>query len=122
MFDENILYAEETDLCRRLRLANQKIYIDKNAKVTHLAAKSTNGFEFDKCRNWHWMWSQVYFSKKYSNNFFVYFKFVILLFIQFIKIIFYITLLNKREIINKTMRSLNTKLSIRQKFLVQAKA
>ena len=106
MFDEKFfLYAEETDLCRRLKLANEKIYINKNAKVTHLAAKSTNiGFEFDKCRNWHWMWSQVYFSKKYSNNFYVYFKFIILLLIQFIKIIFYITLFNKKEIINKTMR------------------
>ena len=106
MFDENFfLYNEEIDLCKRLRLANQKIFIDKNAKVIHLAAKSTNiGFEFDKCRNWHWMWSQVYFAKKYSNNFFVYFKFIILLFLQLIKIIFYITLLNKKEVINKTMR------------------
>ena len=106
MFDENIfLYAEETDLCRRLILANEKIYINKNAKVTHLAAQSTNiGFEFDKCRNWHWMWSQVYFSKKYSNNFYVYFKFIILLFIQLIKIIFYIALFNKKETINKAMR------------------
>lgn len=106
MFDENFfLYNEEIDLCKRLRLANQKIFIDKNAKVIHLAAKSTNiGFEFDKCRNWHWMWSQVYFAKKYSNNFFVYFKFTILLFLQLIKIIFYITLLNKKEVINKTMR------------------
>ena len=106
MFDENFfLYNEEIDLCKRLRLANQKIFIDKNAQVIHLAAKSTNiGFEFDKCRNWHWMWSQVYFAKKYSNNFFVYFKFIILLFLQLIKIIFYITLLNKKEVINKTMR------------------
>ena len=94
-------------LCNQPRadIANEKIYINKNAKVTHLAAKSTNiGFEFDKCRNWHWMWSQVYFSKKYSNNFYVYFKFIILLLIQFIKIIFYIALFNKKEIINKTMR------------------
>ena len=106
MFDENIfLYAEEIDLCRRLILANEKIYVNKNAKVTHFAAQSTNiGFEFDKCRNWHWMWSKVYFSKKYSNNFYVYFKFIILLFVQFIKIIFYIALFNKKQIINKTMR------------------
>ena len=106
MFDEKIfLYTEEIDLCKRLRLTNQSIYIDKNAKVIHLAAKSSNiGFEFDKCRNWHWMWSQVYFAKKYSNNFLVYFRFTILLFIQLFKIIFYIVLLNKKEIINKTMR------------------
>jgi GT2 family glycosyltransferase len=106
MFDENFfLYNEEKDLYKRLRLANQKVYIIKNAKVTHLAAKSTNiGFEFDKCRNWHWMWSQVYFAKKYSNNFYVYLKFTILLLIQLIKIIFYTVVMNKREIINKTMR------------------
>jgi GT2 family glycosyltransferase len=37
MFDENIfLYYEETDLCKRLRLANQKIYVDKKSKVNHL--------------------------------------------------------------------------------------
>jgi N-acetylglucosaminyl-diphospho-decaprenol L-rhamnosyltransferase len=42
MFDENFfLYNEEIDLCKRLRLANQKIFIDKNAKVIHLGAKST---------------------------------------------------------------------------------
>ena len=106
MFDDKIfLYTEEIDLCKRLRLANQSIYIDKNSKVIHLGAKSTNiGFEFDKCRNWHWMWSQVYFAKKYSNNFIVYFKFTILLFIQLLKIFFYIILFNKKEIINKTMR------------------
>jgi GT2 family glycosyltransferase len=106
MFDENFfLYNEEIDLCIRLRLANQKVYIIKDAKVTHLAAKSTNiGFEFDKCRNWHWMWSQVYFDKKYSNNFVVYFKYSMILFLQLFKIIFYIFLLNKKELINKSMR------------------
>tara|TARA_B100001059_G_C17655908_1_gene486953 strand:+ start:6 stop:842 length:837 start_codon:yes stop_codon:yes gene_type:complete len=106
MFDENIfLYAEELDLCKRLRLNNEKIFINKTAKVFHLGAKSTNiGFEFDKCRNWHWGWSKVYFEKKYFNIFLVYLKFSFLLFIQLLKIIFYITLLNKKEVINKSMR------------------
>ena len=106
MFDENIfLYAEELDLCKRLRLNNEKIFINKTAKVFHLAAKSTNiGFEFDKCRNWHWGWSKVYFEKKYFNVFLVYLKFSTLLFIQLLKIIFYIALLNKKEVINKSMR------------------
>ncbi|MDB4154197.1 glycosyltransferase [Candidatus Pelagibacter sp.] len=110
MFDEKIfLYTEEDDLCKRLILANQKIYIIKNAKVLHLGAKSSNiGFEFDKCRNWHWGWSKVYFEKKYANNFFVYLKFIFKLFIQMLKIIFYIILLNKKEAINKTMRFLGT--------------
>ena len=108
MFDENIfLYAEELDLCKRLRLNKEKIYINKTAKVFHLGAKSSNiGFEFDKCRNWHWGWSKVYFEKKYFNIFLVYFKFSSLLVLQSLKIIFYITLLNKKEVINKSMRFL----------------
>ena len=106
MFDKNIfLYAEELDLCKRLRLNKEKIYINKTAKVFHFGAKSSNiGFEFDKCRNWHWGWSKVYFEKKYSNNFLVYLKFIILLSVQMLKIIFYIISLNKKEAINKTMR------------------
>ena len=106
MFDENIfLYAEELDLCKRLRLNNEKIFINKTAKVFHLGAKSTNiGFEFDKCRNWHWGWSKVYFEKKYFNIFLVYLKFSSLLLIQLLKIIFYIALFNKKEVINKSMR------------------
>ncbi len=106
MFDKNIfLYAEELDLCKRLRLGKEKIYINKTAKVFHIAAKSSNiGFEFDKCRNWHWMWSKVYYEKKYHNHFLVYNKFIFLLFIQLLKIIFYSILLQKKEVINKTMR------------------
>jgi len=106
MFDENIfLYYDEIDLCKRLRLANQKIYIDKKSKVNHLEAKSSNiGFEFEKCRNWHYMWSRVYFEKKYSSKFLINVKYTSLLFPQFLKIIFYSLLLNKKDVINKTMR------------------
>ena len=106
MFDKNIfLYAEELDLCKRLRLNKEKIYINKTAKVFHFGAKSSNiGFEFDKCRNWHWGWSKVYFEKKYFNIFYVYLKFIVLLSAQMLKIIFYTVLLNKKEAINKIMR------------------
>lgn len=106
MFDENIfLYQEEFDLCKRLKLANEKVFINKDSKVTHLGAKSTNiGFEFDKCRNWHFMWSQVYFDKKYSNIFKVYFKFTIILLLQVLKIFFYSIILNKKEVLKKSMR------------------
>ena len=99
MFDENIfLYNEEIDLCKRLKIQKEKIYIDANARVKHLGAKSTNlGFEFDKCRNWHWMWSQVYFAKKYNNHFYVILKFVGLMFLISIKIIFYAIFFNKKK-------------------------
>ena len=64
-FDSNIfLYLEEIDLCKRLKKRNKKIFIIKKSKIKHLAAKSSNiGFEFEKCRNWHWMWSNIYFKK-----------------------------------------------------------
>tara|TARA_A100001011_G_C14296951_1_gene838878 strand:- start:1893 stop:2747 length:855 start_codon:yes stop_codon:yes gene_type:complete len=106
MFDKNIfLYYEEVDLYKRIKLANQKVYIIKDAKVTHLAAKSTNiGYEFDKCRNWHFMWSQVYFAKKYSNNLLVYIRYLSFLFIQLFKFFYYILLFNKKEIVNKIMK------------------
>jgi len=106
MFDKNIfLYYDEIDLCKRLRLANHKIYVDKSSKVIHLGAKSSSiGFEFDKCKNWHYMWSKVYFEKKYSLNFLVNLKFIFFLFLQIFKIIFYCILFNKKEIIVKSMR------------------
>ena len=50
------------------------------------------------------MWSQVYYEKKYNNNFWVYSKFMFLIFILFLKLIFYSSLLNKREIILKSLR------------------
>jgi N-acetylglucosaminyl-diphospho-decaprenol L-rhamnosyltransferase len=74
MFDENFfLYLEEIDLCKRLKLASEKIYICGKAKITHLSAKSSNiGFEFEKCRNWHWMWSKVYYNKKHKSFFYAF--------------------------------------------------
>jgi N-acetylglucosaminyl-diphospho-decaprenol L-rhamnosyltransferase len=50
------------------------------------------------------MWSRVYFEKKYSSKFLINVKYTFLLFPQFLKIIFYSLLLNKKEVINKTMR------------------
>jgi N-acetylglucosaminyl-diphospho-decaprenol L-rhamnosyltransferase len=91
MFDKNIfLYLEEIDLCKRLKSKNQKIYLNKKAKIFHKAAKSSNiGFEFEKCRNWHWMWSSVYYKRKYSNHMSTLLEFFPSLFLNLLKIIFY---------------------------------
>ena len=72
LFDENIfLYLEEIDLCKRLLSNNQKIYANNYAKIIHLGAKSSNlGFEYEKCRSWHWMWSKFYYNKKYKGYIF----------------------------------------------------
>jgi len=68
-FDKNIfLYFEEIDLCKRLLKNKEKIFISKSSIIKHLGAKSTNiGFEFEKCRNWHYMWSKFYFYKKHYS-------------------------------------------------------
>jgi len=93
MFDENFfLYLEEIDLCKRLKLVSEKIYICGKAKITHLSAKSSNiGFEFEKCRNWHWMWSKVYYNKKYKNLFYVLRSAFLTIFFNYTKgILFYL--------------------------------
>ena len=106
MFDENIfLYLEEIDLCKRLRKKNHKIYVCKNAKIVHIGAKSSNlGFEYEKCRNWHWMWSKVYFDKKHFGTFYAVNKY----FFQIIKDIFKLTIfsmmLNRKKVFISYLR------------------
>tara|TARA_B100001057_G_scaffold496902_1_gene599630 strand:+ start:1964 stop:2812 length:849 start_codon:yes stop_codon:yes gene_type:complete len=106
MFDKNIfLYLEEIDLCKRLRKHNQKIYICKKAKITHIGAKSSNlGFEYEKCRNWHWMWSKVYFDKKYFGISYVLKKYFFHLLSNFLKLIIFILFFNKKKIIITYLR------------------
>ena len=106
MFDKNIfLYLEEIELCNRLKDKNKKIYINKKAKITHLGAKSTNlGFEFEKCRNWHWMWSSFYFYKKNNNYFLAVLKFSPILLINFLKFLFFSIVFNYKKKIIYYMR------------------
>ena len=101
MFDENIfLYLEEIDLCKRLKIINEKIYICKKSKIRHLGAKSSDiGFDYDKCRNWHWMWSQVYFEKKFQNNIKVNFKYFFKLIYNILRFLIFLFLLNKKQVI-----------------------
>ena len=106
-FDENFfLYLEEIDLCKRLAENGYSIYITKNAKVKHLAAKSSNlGFEFEKCRNWHWMWSNFYFYKKYNFYLFSVIKFFPqLLFFSF-KIPLNLIFMDKKKLIKNLFRA-----------------
>ena len=100
-FDENFfIYLEETDLCKRIRKENKKIYLDKKIKIDHFGASSHNtniDYEMELSRNWHWMWSKFYFNKKHygyayslmsvSGNFIS----------SIIKIIFYFLIFNKKK-------------------------
>tara|TARA_B100000900_G_scaffold263070_1_gene224354 strand:- start:1772 stop:2617 length:846 start_codon:yes stop_codon:yes gene_type:complete len=106
MFDKNIfLYFEEIDLCKRLRENNYRIYVNTKAKIYHKAAKSSNiGFEFDKCRHWHWMWSSVYYKKKHSNYLEVLISFVPIVFTNLLKMILCTLTFQKKKIAINYMR------------------
>ena len=108
MFDKNyFLYLEEIDLCRRLKLANEKIFISKKSKISHLGAKSTNiGLEFEKCRNWHWMWSNVYYERKFYTNLITYPKFTLKLLKELFKFLIYNLISNTNKKIIIQMRFL----------------
>ena len=106
MFDENIfLYLEEIDLCKRLRKKNHKIYVCKNAKIVHIGAKSSNlGFEYEKCRNWHWMWSKVYFDKKHFGTFYALNKYFFQIIKDIFKLIIFSMMLNRKKVFISYLR------------------
>ena len=106
-FDENFfLYLEEIDLCKRLEKNGYSIYITKNAKVKHLAAKSSNlGIEFEKCRNWHWMWSNFYFYKKHNSYFFSVLKFFPKLVFVLFKITLNLVFVDKKNFLKNFYRA-----------------
>ena len=106
MFDENIfLYLEEIDLCKRLRKKNHKIYVCKNAKIVHIGAKSSNlGFEYEKCRNWHWMWSKVYYDKKHFGTFYAVNKYFFQIIKDIFKLIIFSMMLNRKKVFISYLR------------------
>ena len=104
-FDENIfLYLEEIDLCRRLKEKNKKIFLAENILVKHLGGKSHNPEYQEKMeiqRNWHYLWSLFYFSKKHEGIFYAY-KVTLRKFISaFFKLIIYYFINKKKHIIYK---------------------
>ena len=92
-FDDNIfLYLEEIDLCKRLKKIKKKICLVKTIYVEHFGGKSHNPIYSEKMelqRNWHYMWSLFYFSKKH-NGIFIAYKITLKKFVSsFFKICFY---------------------------------
>ena len=101
LFDENFfLFFEEIDICRRLKIKNEKIYIDPKIKIYHEGAKSVDesiDYQVELTRNWHWMWSTFYYHKKY-NGFFL--SFIIVfpkLVSSFFRILLYFFVFNKKK-------------------------
>ena len=104
-FDENIfLYLEEIDLCKRLNLINEKIYLISRAKIKHLGGKSHGNefnLEIEISRNWHWMWSNFYYNKKHFGTLKAYNVTIFLFFKSMLKIIFFIFFNKKKFFIHK---------------------
>ena len=79
LFDENIfLYFEEFDLCRRIKTIDGKIYSSKDLLVKHLGKQGSTdqdyNLEFEMLRNWHWVWSNFYYHKKYYGYLYAVYK------------------------------------------------
>ena len=72
-FDEKFfMYLENVDLCLRAKKNSGKIFIITNSKIHHLGAQAVDdkyGEKIELSRNWHWMWSKLYFSKKHRGIF-----------------------------------------------------
>ena len=68
-FDENFfMYLENDDLCKRLIVNDQNIFIIPKSKIKHLGAKAVDpeySHEVELSRNWHWIWSKFYYNKKH---------------------------------------------------------
>ena len=103
LFDENIFFFyEETDLCRRIKNENGKIFNSERLIVKHLGQKGSIGseeklkFEAEKFRNWHLMWSEFYYNKKHNGFIFSFRKILGKLIRSFIKMIFF-TIINNKE-------------------------
>ena len=104
-FDENFfMYLENVDLCLRARKNNGKLFIIKNSNVHHLGAQAVDekySEEIELSRNWHWMWSKLYFNRKHRGLFISTFLGLGSLLVNFSKYIIYMLTLNKKKNIYK---------------------
>ncbi len=102
LFDENIfLYFEDFDLCRRIKSIEGKIYSSKNLLAKHLGKKGSTdkdyNLEFEKLRNWHWMWSTFYYHKKYYGHLYAVYKNYGKLFRSLFNVFLYTILFNTKN-------------------------
>ena len=104
LFDERIfLYYEELDLFLRCKKNNIKIYTIPWLNVIHkrassVSVKNKEFYKINNIRKWHEMWSMFFFYKKNYNYFFALQKTIPLFIKDILKIIFYIFLLDTKNI------------------------
>ena len=105
-FDNNFfIYLEEIDLCKRLKEKKKKIFVDPSIVVYHQGGSSHEeqyNFEMELSRNWHWMWSIFYFTKKHKGFLYALLYVSDKLISGLIKYIFYLLILkNSKKLIYK---------------------
>lgn len=103
LFDKNIFFFyEETDLCRRIKKLQGKIFSSNKLIVNHLGQKGSIGsekifkLEAEKFRNWHLMWSEFYYHRKHNSFFFSFRKIFGKLIRSLFKVIFF-TITNQHD-------------------------
>lgn len=100
-WDENIYtYLEDLDLCLKLRRNNFQLIKIRNSKVHHIgfgSHKNENIGKFEVSRNWHFMWSSLYFKQKYENKKVFISYFLRNLIKYFFKTIIFILIFNKKK-------------------------
>jgi len=69
IFDDNFFFFfEEIDLCKRVKLDGENIYVFNKIKITHGNADAVDkkiNTNYDDFRNWNYYWSKFYYHKKY---------------------------------------------------------
>ncbi len=69
-FDNNcFLYLEEDDLCFRMKKNKYINIIFPSIQALHLGSHSSKIPNLTWWKNWHWVWSDLYFKKKYNFKF-----------------------------------------------------
>jgi len=99
-WDNNFfMYCEDMDLSLRTRISGYEIIKVSDSMVKHLGFAShseDNNEVFNNKRNWHWSWSQIYFSKKHNSNYFFYKIVFKLIIVSLIKLILYFFISKKK--------------------------
>ena len=108
-FDENFfMYLENVDLCLRAKKNGGKLFIIKNSRIHHLGAQAVDdkhNEEIELSRNWHWMWSKLYFNKKHRGILISTLLGLSSLLRNFLKYSIYSVILDKRRNIYRTRMS-----------------
>ena len=100
-FDENFfMYLENNDLCKRVISQGGSIYVVPRSRINHLAARTVDQkfeYEIELSRNWHWIWSKFYFSKKHFGFFKAFYDGFPKYCTSLLKFLFYLLINNKKK-------------------------